>query len=490
MIIVMGVSLFTVRIVLNALGITDYGIYNVVGGITALFVFLSNTMAHASQRFFAFELGRKDDQALKAIFNTNMTIYALISLIVLILTETIGLWFLNTKMIIPPERIVAANWIYQFSILSFLASMFSTPYKAVILAREKMSIFAYISIIEVLAKLLVAYLMIVVIYDKLKFYAILHFFVIGGISLSYILFCTKRYAECRFAFSWDKQNLAKILSYTGWSFYGHAAMSLRGQGINIILNLFFGPIVNAARGVAFQVDAAISNFYTSFFTAVKPQIIKLYAQGNNKEMLNLIYRSSRFCYFLVLIVAVPVLLETPYILKLWLVDIPDYTILFTRIIIATTMIDSITLSLSASADATGNIRNYQLIIGSILLMNVPLCWLVLKLGFPPQSAMYVVLGISIVILFIKTFFARKMVNLSIKAFFNKVIFTIMIVTLVSFLAPIIIVSFINSGFFRLCITIATTLSWSAISIFLIGLSKNEKSFFISVIKKKIKSYQL
>lgn len=479
MILVMGGTLFTVRIILNALGIIDYGVYNVVGGIAVLFTFLSNTMAHASQRFFSYELGRDDVRNVKSIFGVNMTIYALISIVVLLLAETIGLWFLNAKMVIPPERIEAASWIYQFSILSFIASMFSTPYRAVILAREKMSVFAYISIVEVLVKLIVAYMMIVITFDKLKFYAISQFVITMCISLIYIYVCAKRYEECQFVFKWDKKRLAEIMSYTGWSFYGHASMSLRSQGVNIVLNVFFGPIVNTAQAIAFQINAAITNLYMNFFLAVKPQIIKCYAQNARAEMLNLIYRSSKFCYFLMLILSIPLLLETPYVLQLWLKNVPEYTVLFTRITIVTTMIDSITPALQTSADATGKIRNYQLILGTVILLNIPLCWLGFKLGFPPQSAMYIVMIISVITSFVKIQFAKKMVALSIMYFFKKVFLVIFLVTVISFIMPFFLLFIVNEGFFRLClITILSTLS-CCLSIFYLGLSNNERKFCIS-----------
>jgi O-antigen/teichoic acid export membrane protein len=484
MILVMGVSLFTVRIILNALGVVDYGIYNVVGGITLLFVFLSNTMAHASQRFFSYELGRGDRKRMKAIFKTNMTIYAFISVVVIVLTETFGLWFLNARMVIPTERMDAANWIYQFSILSFVVSMFSVPYQSVILSREKMSVFAYISILEALAKLLVAYLMVVVICDKLKLYAVLQFMVISGFSLLYILMFSKRYEECCFAFNWNKKYLKEVLSYTGWSFYGHASMNLRNQGVNIVLNLFFGPVVNTARGIAFQVNAAITSFYMNFYMAAKPQIIKYYAQNNLKEMHRLIYRSSKWCYFLMMVVSIPLLLETPYIMQLWLVTVPDYAVLFTRIIIVTAMIDSITLGLSTSADATGKIRNYQLVVGSIILINVPLCWLFLKWDFPPQSAMYIVLCVSVVVFFIKLLFAKKMVNLSVKIFFTNVLLTIATVTLISLIVPTMLLLFVDGGFARLCLTLSVSIIWSCGMVFLLGFSKNEKLYFISICKNK------
>ena len=482
MFLVMGVSLFTVRIVLNALGVIDYGIYNAVGGMTVLFTFLSGTMAHASQRFFSYELGKGDKHKIKEIFKANMTIYAIISVVVVLLTETIGLWFVNVKMVIPPERLGAANWIYQFSILSFVFSMFSAPCQAVIISREKMSMFAYISIFEVFAKLSVAYLMLVVACDKLKFYAVLHFFVVGGIALIYILLCKKRYEECSFTFNWNREYLGLILGYTGWSFYGHAAMSLRGQGVNILLNLFFGPAVNTARGIAFQVNTAVYRFCVDFFMAVKPQIIKYYAQNNFKEMYNLIYRSSKFCYFLTLLVSIPVLLEMHFILQLWLKNIPEYTILFSRIVIITSLVDAISLSLSTSADATGKIKHYQLLIGTIILLNIPLCWIFFKLGCLPQAAMYTVLCVAIVVLIFKIFMAKKMVCLPVKDFFVKVIATIMMVTVTSFIFPVLLLNYIDEGLARLCIITCVSIGWTGAMIYLLGLSKNERRYVASMIK--------
>jgi O-antigen/teichoic acid export membrane protein len=485
MFLVMGVSLFTVRIILNALGVIDYGIYNVVGGITILFSFLSNTMAHASQRFFAYELGCNNRQKLVLLFKANMTIYAIISLIVIALTETVGLWFLNEKMQIPVDRILAAQWVYQFSIFAFIFSMFATPYKAVILAREKMSLFAYISIVEVFAKLLVAYLMIIISGDKLKAYAVFQFLVISGISITYILICRKKYKECRFAFTWNKQYISEICTYTSWSFYGHASMSLRSQGVNILLNLFFGPVVNTARGIAFQINAAITNFYMNFFQAVKPQIIKLYAQKNFHELFLLIYRSSRFCYYLMLIVSVPLLLETHYILKLWLGNVPEYVVTFTRITIITTLVDSITPALGACADATGKIRLYQLFVGTIIIMNIPLSWFVLYLGYPPEAVMYVILFISIVTLFVKLYLLKTMIGLSFGLYFHEVLKKIGFVTFIAILLPVCCLFFTNEGFPRFCLVTVISICWVSISVLEFGLTDRERQLIIFNLKSKI-----
>jgi O-antigen/teichoic acid export membrane protein len=265
MLLIMGVSLYTVRIVLNTLGVEDYGIYNVVGGIVVMFSFLSNTMASASQRFFAFELGRKDYDQLKKTFSMTVTIYLIIAVIILILAETLGLWFLNTQLSIPVERMETANWVYQFTIFSFMMTMLTVPYNAAIVAHERMNVYAYVSIVEAFLKLLIVYILVLFSYDKLKLYAILMFGVTTFITLIYRTYCKRQFQECSYNFYWEKPLFKELIGYSGWNLFGAIAGILNNQGINILLNIFFGPIVNAARAIAYQVNTAVNQFVTNFF---------------------------------------------------------------------------------------------------------------------------------------------------------------------------------------------------------------------------------
>jgi O-antigen/teichoic acid export membrane protein len=275
MILTMLVSLYTVRVVLNTLGVVDYGIYNVVGGVVAMFSFLSSTMASASQRFFAFELGRRDYDKLKQAFSLTLLIYIGIAILILVLSETVGLWFLNTQMTVPEERMNAANWVYQFSIFSFIMTILTVPYNSAIIAREHMKVYAYVSIIEVVLKLIIVYLLVFFSFDKLKLYAVLTFFVACLITFIYRTYCKRRFKECIYFFYWDANKFKEILSFAWWNMIGAMANIFKTQGINILLNVFFNPVINAARAIAFQVNSALTNFTNNFYMAVRPQITKL-----------------------------------------------------------------------------------------------------------------------------------------------------------------------------------------------------------------------
>lgn len=485
MLLIMMVSLFTVRVVLNTLGVVDYGIYNVVGGIVVMFSFLSGTMASASQRFFAFELGRNNIQQLKKTFSLTVTIYAIIAIIVLLLAETIGLWFLNTQMVIPTDRMEAANWIYQFSILSFLVTIMTIPYNAAIIARENMKVFAYVGIIEVLLKLVIVYLLVLFSFDKLKLYACLWFAVTVIVTLIYRTICKRKYEECRFGFYWNRGLFNTLMSYSGWNLFGATAGILNNQGINILLNVFFGPVVNAARGIAYQISAAVNQFASNFFTAVNPQITKYYAANEKEQMMKLVYQSSKFSFFLLFILSMPVLLETNYILTLWLKEVPEYVVLFSRLVLFSVLIDSLSNSLITSALATGKIKRYQMIVGGMLLLNLPISYCFLKFGFPPQITMYISIVISGICLFLRLWMLRDMIGLSMKDYIIRVLIVVISVSIVAYLIPLFLLFQLEESLMRFIIIGFTGLITSIGTIYIIGLSKNERKFLIQIIQSRV-----
>jgi O-antigen/teichoic acid export membrane protein len=488
MLLVMLVSLYTVRIVLNALGVVDYGIYNVVGGVVTMFAFLSNSMASASQRFFAFEIGRKNQVQLQKNFSATLIIYVFISIIIFILAETIGLWFVKNKMNIPIERLNAAYWVYQFSVFSFVVTVLTIPYNAVIIARENMRVYAYVSIVEVILKLVIAYSLILYSADKLKLYAVFMLVVTVINSSIYRIVCKKKYTETEFLFFWDKKLLKTLLSYSGWNLFGSIAGVFGNQGVNILLNIFFGPSVNAARAIAYQVNGAANQFVMSFMTASRPQIIKYYALKDMENMYNLVFRSAKFSFFLLLLLSMPILLETNFILKLWLKTTPEYVVLFTRLIILTALVDSLSYPLMTSAQATGKIRQYQTLVGGILLLNLPVSYLFLKLGYPPQITMVIALNISIISLIARLFMLKGMIELSIKSFIRNVLVKIIIVAAMAYIIPIIIhIQFIESFSKLIIISITGGLTCLG-SIYLFGLSGNEKNRIGQVVRKYISTY--
>lgn len=488
MLLIMGVNLYTVRVVLETLGVVDYGIYNVVGGVVTMFSFLSGTMASASQRFFSFELGRNDLGKLKQTFSMTMQIYVLLGMVILLLAETVGLWFLNTQMNIPADRMDAARWVYQFAVLSFMLTMFTTPYNAAIIAREDMKVYAYISIVEVVLKLLIVYLLLLFLFDKLKLYAVLIFAVTLIVSLIYRIYCKKKYRECCFTPYWDKNLFKELVGFSGWNLFGALAGVVNNQGLNILLNIFFGPVVNAARGIAFQINGAISQFVQNFMTASRPQITKYYATEELDSMHKLVFRTSKFSYFLLFVIAMPVLLETNTVLSLWLRDVPQYVSLFTQLTIATALIETLSFALMAAAQATGKIKKYQAVVGSVMMLNLPVSYIFLKSGYAPESVFYVSIANACICLLLRLLFLRKMIALSFGCFIKEVLLPVVCVTLFALIVPFFIekVLFISAGFSRLLIIVVACVISSFITIYFAGFSSEEKDMVNKTLKNKFK----
>jgi len=480
----MGVSLYTSRIVLNTLGVTDFGIYNVVGGVVAMFSLINGSLSAASQRFITFELGKKTGQRLKETFSITVTIHTLIAIVIFILAETVGLWFLNAKMNIAPERMAAANWVFQCSVLTFLIEIISVPYNASIIAHEHMKAFAYVSIIEVSLKLGVVFLLQYFIFDKLELYAILILMVYVIIRLIYGIYCKIHFPECKYRFYWDRTLFRKIASFAGWNFIGASSSVLMTQGINILLNLFFGVIVNAAQGIAMQVQNAIGSFINNFMTALNPQITKSYAGGDREYMMTLVQQGARFSFYLMFILSLPVLIETESILKLWLKIVPEYAVIFVRLSLIYAISQTLSNTLITAMLATGNIKRYQIIVGGIQLLNFPFSYIVLRIGLPPQSTLLIAIVISFVCLFARLWLLRGMIGLSAKYYLSKVFGNVMLVATSSVLIPIVVYTHMESGFIRLFTVCVVSVLSTLIVMYFIGLTAKEKVF----IKDKILIY--
>ncbi len=484
MFLTMGVSLYTSRIVLNTLGVEDFGIYNVVGGVVTMFSFLNSAMASATQRFLSFEIGKNNYDQLKKVFSMSVNIHAIIAFVILILAETLGLWFLNSKLNIPENRMVAANWVYQFSILSFVVTVLSVPYNAIIIAHERMNVYAYVSIAEVGLKLLIVFMLQWFGFDKLKLYAVLIFSVSLIIRLVYGFYCNINFKESKYHLFWDKSLYSKLMNYAGWNLWGNIASVIFGQGINILLNIFFGPIVNAARGIAFQVRSAVSGFVSNFQMAMNPQIIKSFANGNNKYMHQLIFQGAKYSFFLLFIISLPILLETEIVLKLWLKIVPEYTVIFTKLVIVNVLIDCISGPLMTGAQASGKIKLYQSVVGGLLILILPISYLFLKLGYLPQVTLYVSILISIIALFSRLWIIRPLVNLSISKFAKQVLLPIIMVVPVALIFPLIIRSLITPGIINLFVVSFVSVLSVIFSIYFIGLNNEEQQFM----KNKINEY--
>ena len=482
MLLTMAVSLYTSRIVINTLGIEDFGIYTVVGGFVTILGFLNSAMASATQRFLSFELGRKDYKQLKKVFIMSVNTHVIIALIILLFAETIGLWFVNTQLNIPIERMSAVKWVYQFSILTFLVNVISVPYNAAIIAHERMNIFAWISIIEVSLKLLIVFMLEWFGYDKLKFYAVLIFVVSIVIRIIYSIYCGRNFSESKFKFFWDKVLFKKLMSYSVWNLWGDVAYTLNGQGVNILLNVFFGPTINAARGIAYRVVGAVNSFVVNLQMAINPQIIKSYASDDKKYMQQLIFQGAKYSFFLLYIITLPILLETEIVLKLWLKIVPEYGNIFTQLVIINILVESISGPLTTAAQATGKIRLYQGLSGGVMLLILPISYLFFKYDFPPEVAFYIGIVISIIVLFVRLYIVWNLIQIKFQDFFIKIIFKITTVGFVALIFPLIMHMIIEKSFYRFIIVSFVAIISNVITIYLIGLNRNEKCYFLQIIK--------
>lgn len=409
MIVVMAIGLYVVRAILDLLGVVDYGIYNVVGGVVGMFQFLNGTLATSSQRYFSIELSKGDFKRLNEWFCLNITVFTLFICIIFVIAETIGLWFLNTQMTIPHDRLLAANIVYQLSILSFCVSFYSVPYNALIIAHERMSAFAYISIIEAVLKIAIVCILSVISWDKLIVYGILMFLSSVGITSSYIIYNLRHFKESKYHFYWNKGEIKELLGFSGWHFLGTVSVVIRSQAINILINMFFNPAVNAARAVAFQIYQAVSQLSSNFFVAVKPQIYKSYAAGDIKGLNKLVMRSTIICTFLISIIVFPVLANTSYILGLWLKEVPEYTVVFTQLVLINGLIDSSNSCTIAPALATGRIRSFQIATAIPVILNLPISYVVLRLGAAPTATMVVSIVLSYITAIVKAYMLRSMI---------------------------------------------------------------------------------
>jgi O-antigen/teichoic acid export membrane protein len=429
MFLTMAVSLYTSRVVLNTLGVQDYGVYSIVGGIVTLFGFINGAMTSATQRFLAFDIGKNDTEQLKKTFNATLNIHITISILVLILAETIGLWFVNNKLNLPLDRMDAVNWVYQFSVFTFLLGIIQVPYDALITAREKFNIYAYMSFIEAFLKLVIVYLLFVFAFDKLILYAALLFLVSFIVRMGHMYYCKRNFEESKYQFYFDKSFYKVLLSFSGWSLFGGLAAIARGQGVNVLLNLFFGTILNAAFGITMQIQVTVNNFVLNFQMAVNPQIIKSYALGDKERYLKLIFQSAKLSFFLLCIIVFPIIFNIDLILELWLKNPPKHTSILVILTLIGLLIESISGPLIIAAQATGKIKWYQIFIGTLIILNLPIAYLLLKVNKYPELVLYTSILISILSLFFRIVFLKNIMDFPIISFCRDVLLRILIVTI-------------------------------------------------------------
>ena len=474
-ILILLVSLYTVRVVLNTLGVEDYGIYNVVGGIVAFFSFLSGTMASATQRFFSFALGQNDIDKLNRTFSLNLLIYVAIAIIAVVLLETIGLWFVNEKLHVPPERYEAAQFIYHFSVLTFIATIFTAPFMAIIIAHEDMQIYAYVSILEAVLKLGIVFLLVYLPWDKLELYGVLIFAVMVIIDLVYIVICTRKYKECQFRkFYWDKKLLREITGFTGWTLFGQITTVFRNQAVTILLNQVFSPVVVAARAVATSITGQVNVFSNNFNVGLYPPIIKSYASNDKKEMFSLIFQGSKITFFLMWVFALPLFLEMDTILQVWLKNPPPEAVLFTRLALVEVLINSISLPIATAARAPGRMKMYELTLGCIQIAIFIASWIVLIMGAKAYSVFVVAIVANLIMFIVRLFIVKKLIGLHIRLFYIEVIIPVSLVTLASAVPSFALYYLLPIGLFYTVIATIASVFFACMCMYFIGLKQIER----------------
>lgn len=480
--ITLGVGLFTSRVILDALGVEDYGIYNVVGGFVVMFSVVRAGLVSATQRFITYDLGKGDLKELNCTFSTCVIIYLALSLILVVMAEAMGVWFIENKLSIPVERLQAALWVFQFSLIMLVVSLISFPYNALIISHEKMKAFAYISIYEVVAKLAVVYLLYITLFDKLVVYSLLQCIVQITIPIIYFIYCRKNFVESRVTWQLDLRKLKQIYAFTGWAMFGGIASIGFTEGLNVLLGMFFTPVINAARGIAVQVQGVITQFVGNFQLAVDPQIVKSYARGDSEYMQKLVCFSSKYSFYLLFLLSLPVILEAEQLLSLWLVEVPQYTVLFFRLIIITTMYDAFSNPFGKAIHATGNIRNYQLICSTLLIAVVPISYIVLKLGGEPYSVFIVHIILGFFAAAARIVIACRIACISVRMFIKSVAIPVIFVVVLSIMVPLIIRLLMPYGIARLFVVSFVSVLSVTIFIFVVGINSEERKLFINKIK--------
>lgn len=484
MIFLMLISLYTSRVILQVLGVTDFGIYNAVGGFVSILAFINGSMSIAVQRYLAYDWGRGDLQSLNRVFNMALIIHGLIAVVVAVLVESIGYYFLTHYMKFPAERYDAAVWVFHFSVFACCIRFLQVPYNALLVSFERMDAFAYLSIIEGILNLAIVYLLQIGAIDKLKLYAVLTAGVAVLVVGMYALYCRLKVKEIKLKLQWDNRLFRQLLSFASWSALVEISWAATGQGVNVLLNIFFGPVVNAARGIAYQVLGAVNRFVMGFQTAVNPQIIKRYAAGELHSMQNLLIRGTCYSYYLLLFLSLPLFLRMDFILNLWLGQEPPHLVMFCRLVLLGALTDILSNLIPTVAKAYGNIRNYQIIVSVVLMLNLPLSYLVLKLGAPAESVFVVYILISISLFVVRLLLITRMVKLQVKAYLKQVLFPAIFVSALSVPIPLFAHLNVENNFGGFVVVSILSCICVLIAIYTIGLTQLERN----IVRKKFQSY--
>lgn len=482
------ISLFTSRITLQALGVNNYGIQSAVGGVITMFSIVSGSLSRSISRFITFELGHGDKEKLKRIFSTSLNIQLLIGLVIILLGETLGVWFLNNQMNIPADRMTAANWVLQFSIWSFFIGLTQTPYGACIIGHERMSVFAYFGIANAIFRLIIVYLLYIFPYDKLITLSALGFVVSVGMRMVQRIYCVRNFEECHYQLVFDKGLMKELSGFAGWSFLTNTAWIFNTSGLNILINIFFGVSFNAARGLAGSIEGHIKKFYGDFMTAINPQIIKSYAAGQLDDMFKLVCKGTRLSYFLMFSLALPFMFEAYAVLYLWLGQVPDYTVLFFRLSMIAQLVTLLGQTGVTACMATGRIRWYTIIITSVGFLVFPLTWIAFELGMSVESSYIIYIIIYALLDYIRLLIMKRLLNFPIMMYVRNVLIPVLKVTIIATILPFILYNIIEPSILKSLFIIVLSLLCASATSYYIGLNENERLFVVSKVNAFIYKY--
>lgn len=485
--LMMAVNLYASRIVLQALGIKDYGLYGVVGSIVAIFSIINGVLAAGTSRFITFELGKGNEEKLKKTFSASFVMHVGMACIIFFLLETIGLWFVNYKMSIPEGREFAANVVYQLSILSCMFSLTQVPYGACIIAHERMSVYAYVGLVEALFKLtFVLCLLYISFSDNLIAYAIILAFWSIGLQVFYRVYCYKRFPESHLMLCREKSIYKGMLSYSLWDLLGQICGTGLNQGLNLLINIFFGVTINAARTVAYQVENTLTQFSSNFMIAVNPQIVKSYAKEDRQRFFELIYEAGKYSYFLLFLVSLPIFLEADYILSIWLVEVPELTVVFLRLMMVHTLLRVVVRPVINGVHATGDVKFLNLTSGLYsVLTYLPAIYVLYKLGLPAWSCFFVQYFSGCVCTSLEIYSLYRKVRFNVIDFFLKVYVLPVSISLLAAIVPTVIMLSMNDGLIRLTVIVITSIISTSVCVLYLGLKKHQRKVVLASIYKKI-----
>ena len=480
------IGLYTSRVVLNTLGVADYGIYNVVGGLVGMFSIISSSFSTSISRFLTYEIGHGDKEKLKNIFSTAVFVQVVMAIGMLVIMEIAGCWFLNYKMNIPSDRLFAANIVLHCSIITFVVGLVASPYNAVIIAHERFNFFTYLTIFDAVFKLLIVFLLGISYFDKLKLYAILLLLVSCVVQIVYYIYCRKHFEECRVFCKFDKGLFKELGGFAGWSFFGNASWIINTQGIDILINMFFGVTLNAARGIANQITSVVQGFVSNFMVAMNPQITKSYAQQDYSYLQKLVFAGAKYSFFLMLFFSIPLCLETKQILVLWLKIIPEYGVPFVRFSLVSTMIFVLGNTLTTSQSASGKIKKSAIVTSLFTFLEFPFVYFCFKRGMGPISCYVIHIVIYFLLVFVKIWLVKQYIYITYFDYCKEVLFKVFLVSIVSVILPLVCYLFLSEGVLRLLLVIAVSVCMSIFSICLLGMNSKERRQIIIIVVNKIK----